>query len=244
MIDRRSLIHPRWIAFHLFVIVVVVVMVNLALWQFDRRHQREQFNAVVRARFDQPVAALNAVLTPTTATAAVEWRPVAVSGTYFAGTVQVVNLSQDGVGGRDLVSALRTDDGSVLLVDRGFVPSSAPLPPAPARVVHLVGRLRRSQQRGLGQPSDPDGVVLTEVSRIDVPKLAPQFGDRVLPMYLQLATATPAETAIPADPPELDEGPHLGYAIQWLLFAGCAVVGWVLIVRRRDQDPSGRPPTR
>jgi len=32
--------------------------------------------------------------------------------------------------------------------------------------------------------------------------------------------------------PELGDGPHLSYAGQWFLFSACAVVGWVVIVRR------------
>lgn len=239
MVDRRSLLHPKWILFHLLVATLVVVMINLALWQFDRLHQRKEFNATVSARFDQPVAALDVVLTPTTEAGAVEWRPVSATGTYVAGPVEVVNLSQGGVGGRDVVSALDTDDGSVLLINRGFVPSSDPLPPAPTGTVHVVGQLRRSEVRGLGQPSDPRGVVLHEVSRIDVPKLAPQFGGHVLPMYLQLTASTPTEAAVPVEPPVLDEGPHLGYAIQWLLFSGGAVVGWVFVVRRRGESHTG-----
>jgi cytochrome oxidase assembly protein ShyY1 len=30
----------------------------------------------------------------------------------------------------------------------------------------------------------------------------------------------------------LTDGPHLSYAVQWFIFALCAVVGWVLAVRR------------
>ncbi|MEO5724339.1 MAG: SURF1 family protein [Ilumatobacteraceae bacterium] len=244
MVDRSSLFHPRWIVFHLIVIALVVVMVNLSLWQFDRMHQRAQFNSTVRARADQPVGALSAVLTPSTPPSAVDWRKVSVTGAYLPGDVEVVNLSQGGAGGRDVVSALRiADDGGVLLVNRGFVPSDRPTPPAPGGTVHLVGELRQSEVRGLGQPSDPGGVVLREVSRVDVPKLAPQFGGHVLPMYLELATSDPPEIAVPVDPPVLEAGPHLSYAIQWLLFSGGAVVGWVVLVRRRERPLRRRRPT-
>ena len=34
------------------------------------------------------------------------------------------------------------------------------------------------------------------------------------------------------DPPVLDDGPHLGYAVQWIIFSICAVIGWFLIVRK------------
>jgi len=51
--------------------------------------------------------------------------------------------------------------------------------------------------------------------------------------------------------PQLDEGPHLSYAVQWFIFATCVVVGWVLAVRRailtrKAPDPAaaGRGPGR
>jgi cytochrome oxidase assembly protein ShyY1 len=42
--------------------------------------------------------------------------------------------------------------------------------------------------------------------------------------------------------PELDDGPHLSYAIQWFLFAGMAVAFAVLVVGRHpphDTDTRG-----
>ena len=33
-------------------------------------------------------------------------------------------------------------------------------------------------------------------------------------------------------PPELSEGPHLGYAVQWFIFTAIAVVGYPLVLRR------------
>ena len=36
----------------------------------------------------------------------------------------------------------------------------------------------------------------------------------------------------PIAEPELGEGPHLSYAVQWFLFSAIAAVGWFLAVRR------------
>ena len=33
-------------------------------------------------------------------------------------------------------------------------------------------------------------------------------------------------------PPELSEGPHLGYAAQWFIFSTIAVIGYPLVLRR------------
>jgi cytochrome oxidase assembly protein ShyY1 len=248
----RFLLKPKWILFHLLVLVLVVVMVNLAFWQIRRLHQRESFNDTVRAHAAQPVAPLTDVLTPGTDPGSVEWRRVSVTGTYVpAEQIVVENLSQDGQAGRNVVDPLQLADGSVLLVNRGFVPGTDPVPPPPTGTVTLTGQLRRSEVRSLGEPSDASGVVLTQVRRIDIPKLTPQLHAPVQPMYLQLLTPGQPDGTYPANvaQPVLDNGPHLSYTIQWFFFSLCAIVGWVLAVRRsaaartgRKRKRSGPPP--
>ncbi|NDA77412.1 MAG: SURF1 family protein, partial [Actinobacteria bacterium] len=44
--------------------------------------------------------------------------------------------------------------------------------------------------------------------------------------------------------PELSDGPHLSYAIQWLIFSAAVVIGWVLAVRwsvSRRRGPRSSP---
>lgn len=45
----------------------------------------------------------------------------------------------------------------------------------------------------------------------------------------------------PSAPPSMDEIPnnHLSYAIQWFLFAGVALIIYVLALRRRSAEPGG-----
>lgn len=244
----RFLLGPKWIAFHLLVLVAVVTMVNLAFWQIRRLHEREAFNTLVRDNADQPVTPLADVLGPTTALGSVEWRRVSVTGTYLTGAeLEVVNRSQDGEAGSNLVDALRLHDGSLILVNRGFAPSISTAAAAPRGTVELVGQLRVSEVRRLGQPSDARGVKLTEIRRIDIDKLAPQFDAPLAPMYLQLLESTPpvpGQYPAPVAQPVLDNGPHLNYTFQWFAFSLCAVVGWVLAVRRSAATRSGERPKR
>jgi cytochrome oxidase assembly protein ShyY1 len=37
---------------------------------------------------------------------------------------------------------------------------------------------------------------------------------------------------VPVPPPELSEGPHLSYAVQWFIFSTIAVVGYPITLRR------------
>jgi cytochrome oxidase assembly protein ShyY1 len=239
----RFLVSPKWIAFHLLVVVVVVAMINLAFWQLRRLDERRQFNAEVRANANQPIVDFNDVRASLADPSMVEWRRVRATGTYLPGhEFLVVNRSQNGDTGRNVVDALQLDDGSLLLINRGFVANSDDVPPVPQGPIEVIGRLRASERRATGQAADEGADVLTEIRRIDIDVLASQFDAQVLPMYVEQLESIPTEskTLQPIVAPTLDEGPHLSYTIQWFIFSACVLVGWVLAVRRSVGIRSGK----
>ena len=230
----RFLLRPRWIAFHLLVLLAIVAMVNLGFWQWSRLQERKDFNSEVRERSAQPIAEIGTLVGLSTVPADVEWRAVRVVGEYLADEqVIIVNRSQNGAAGSDVVTPLTLEDGSLLLVDRGFVPLDEPVPAPPTGVVIVEGRLRTSQQRTLGQLSDPTDRDLPQFQRIDIDRIAQQLPRSVAPVYLDLRTSKPDQGTppYPVPDPELTEGPHLSYMFQWFIFSAFAAVGWVFAVR-------------
>ncbi|HWL44225.1 MAG TPA: SURF1 family protein [Ilumatobacter sp.] len=237
----RFLLTPKWIGFHLLVVAGIVTMINLGFWQLRRLDQRRDFNATVEARYDTTPVPLDTILEPTSsdpdepALDDLEWRPVTVTGSYLAGTsIQIANRSQNGRAGENTVEGFALDDGRTLLVNRGFTPLTDVAPGAPAGTVTVTGRLRHTQQRRGAQLADPSEGTLTVAQRVDLERLAAQFDDPLVPMYLDLIESDPAD----GDPypeavvrPDLGEGNHQSYAVQWFLFAGAEAVGWVLAVR-------------
>jgi surfeit locus 1 family protein len=82
------------------------------------------------------------------------------------------------------------------------------------------------------------------MARADVARIAQQTGYPLLPAYLQLRSSDPAQGGAYPEPlpePTLDEGPHLGYAVQWFLFSAIAMVGYPLILRRRARKGDETP---
>jgi surfeit locus 1 family protein len=241
----RFLFRPRWIGFHLLVIGAIVLMINLGFWQLRRLDERQAFNDQVTSRIDRPAEPLNAVLTDEADPEQLEWRSVTAEGTYLPDEqFVVVNRSQGGSAGDIAVTPMELDDGRILLVARGFTPLGATSAAAPTGTVEVTGRLRPAQERRRGQLSDTARGELTEVQRIDIDRLAPQLPGDPVAMYVELVSSDPPEAGafpVPLERPELGEGPHLSYAVQWFIFSACVAVGWVLAVRWSIKARTARP---
>jgi cytochrome oxidase assembly protein ShyY1 len=202
----RFLARPKWIVFTLVVAAAVVAMVALSLWQLRRLDERREFNAAVTARVDAPAVALD---DPSRLTIDDEWTSVLVTGAYD-GTAQL----EPAAGAFRVIGRIVLADGGTLLVERGSVPSTAELaPPPPSGTVQIVGRVRRVP------------------SSFDVPTSVSGQPDVLVQVISSEPTDDPSLTPAPL-PDVTDEGSHLSYAVQWLIFAICAAAGWVIAVRR------------
>src|SRR6478752_4399851 len=174
----RFLLRPKWLLFHLGVLLLVFTMINLALWQLRRLDQKRDFNAQVSSHQDATPRPVEDVLPvgfegdPKD----LQWYPVTATGTYRADEqVLVVNVSQDGAAGVDAVVPLQLDDGRLLVVNRGFVASGVDVPAPPSGKVDVLGRLRGSQRRATGQLTDPAEGDLAEMQRVDLNRLQMQL---------------------------------------------------------------------
>ena len=242
----RGLLRPKWIAIHLGVWALIVLMVNLGTWQLRRLDEKRTFNALVTSRSEKPVAELGRVPEPIVPADA-EWLRVSVSGTYHPEkAVRVVNRSQDGAAGYDQVVPLWTDSFGWIIVNRGFVPLSADVTASvPGDRVDVMGYLRTSQRKGLFGAVDSTESTNKDFQRFDIPLMSRQLQGKVFPMYLQRLEESPAASgdwpALVAFP-ELTEGPHQSYAVQWFFFSAVAVAAWLVVVRRKWREPTASPP--
>lgn len=236
----RFLLRPKWIVLHIVVLALVVTMINLALWQVRRLDERKSFNSEVRSHQAADPAPIDSVLAESTDARQLEWRPVTLSGTYeSSGQVLIRDRSLDGQAGFNVLAPLRLDDGRFVAVVRGWVLGNTAEPPAaPSGRVELLARLRVSQVRKHSwEKADPADGVLAKMNRVDVARFDQQVDGDALTMYAEVIEAQPADEAVTAIPaPDLSDGPHLSYAVQWSLFTLAALAGWVLAVRKHVQD--------
>jgi cytochrome oxidase assembly protein ShyY1 len=231
----RFLYAPKWILLHLAVALGVFVMVNLGFWQIDRLHQRQDFNAIISSRFDVASRPLDAVRAEHKQPRDAEWLKVQITGQYLSGEdIVIVNVSQDGQAGKNIVTPLQLPNGEILLVNRGFVSLVMTPPVAPSGNISIEARLRQSATRQTGAVTDSRDGDLREAQRIDIGRLTPQLPGPAYDMYVDMLGSNPADSVDLSQiaSPILSNGTHLSYAVQWFFFSVCAIAGWLFAIRR------------
>lgn len=224
----------RWALLIVFVALLGVAFVSLGNWQLDRLAQRKERNATTITNEQKPVQPYEQVFTHPI-TDADQWQRVQARGTFDADHQFVVRYrSNGGADGYEVLTPLRTASGAVL-VDRGFIPlergtripSVAPAPPSGE--VTVVGHVRRNE-RGRRAATAPAG---NQVRLINSDAIAVTLPYEIDSGYIGLLTVQPEQQGgfQPIQLPDLSEGPHFWYAVQWFLFTAIGVAGIVVFIR-------------
>jgi len=224
----------RDVAGLLVALAVAALCAGAGVWQLDRLRQRRERNAVSRAAFGLPLLEVTGAITLDSA----RGRRLHARGVYDYAKERLWRpRPYEGVPGVALITPVRLADGSAVLVDRGWAPS----PDA----YHV-------DQRAYREPDSADVVGIgigapRARGDVDPVKLRDSMPYPLLPFVIQLLPPStslhrpPPPGPIRSPPPELSDGPHLSYAIQWFSFAVIIVVGSVALVRkqRRQADLGG-----
>ncbi len=251
---------PGWILTHLLVITMVVVMVSLGLWQLRRLDERRTINATVEARSEEAPIDIAQLLPagPGTTGAeaeAVAYRPVVAEGSYLpAEQVLVRNRSLGGAPGYWVLTPLLLADGSgAVAVNRGWVPYADTDPGGsgweafapPEGTVIISGTVQDAAvpEAGLVGASS-QGEALKSLAGVDLEQLSTQVSAPLYPVYVEVVAQQPpaGDIPVPIPPPELSEGPHLGYAGQWFIFSALTVVVYGVLLNRVAKGRAGSAP--
>jgi cytochrome oxidase assembly protein ShyY1 len=254
------LISRRWIGFALVVALLAYFAWWLGEWQFHRLEDRKARNAVVERNETGPPASLREVFrTDAGLPQASEWKRVTATGTYDPDHIlQIRYRTFEGNGGVEVVVPLTTSTGAVLLVDRGWLQteratapaSDVPAPPSGQVVVTGWARVDAPESSAVHEES---GVLSSRA--VSSTAYAKVTHAEVFRGWLQLGSESPKATAKPvlrtSDLPDLGNGPHFFYGLQWWFFGILAVFGfgylaydeWAVLSGRRlprDQRVSRR----
>ncbi|MFE7844743.1 SURF1 family protein [Microbacterium sp. NPDC057407] len=238
----------RWAIYISLAIVFAIACAFLSNWQFSRNEERSRQLALVEANYDAAPVPLAELIPPGGAfDPDDQWRPVELIGRYVDDDQLLVrNRPHGGTAAFEVLVPFRLDDGRVLLIDRGWVPPGDDqpdpdaVPSPPEGEITVVARLKPGEQAPSSGRSAPDGQVATINLPLVAGAVAPDIGDELeLGAYGVLVSESPAPAAAPQplEAPSADPGPHLSYAIQWILFAimGFIFIAYVIRTERRHR---------
>ena len=114
------------------------------------------------------------------------------------------------------------------------------MPAPPTGQVTVTGRLRPAETRDNTGIRTRSGLPSGQILLIDTPRIAEGLPYAVFGGFVELTAQQPQGGASPEllPPPDVGAGGglNLAYAVQWWLFIGIAVGGWVLLLRREARD--------
>jgi surfeit locus 1 family protein len=217
--------------------IAALVFARLGVWQVHRLEQRRASNARALAERSKPPVMISDA---NQAGVSLVDRRVAARGRYDDNHAIIIRSRvYQGVPGVEIVSPLILENSrTALLVNRGFVPTPDAFT-VTADSLRETGTLR---VEGLAVPLGSGGGAPLEHrgettwARLDYDALSSQLPYPIARVYLQQLP----DSALPRfprrlDPPALDDGPHLNYAIQWFSFSAMALVFGIVISRQRQR---------
>lgn len=228
----------RWVAMGVLVAVLIVTFVELGQWQLRRLEERRERNETVVAHENQPVQPYTAVMGGVIDDDD-QWYRVSATGQFEPEQFQVRYRSLNGAYGTEVIGVLATDQGDHLLVNRGFLTREpgqpdGEMPPVMTGTVTVTGYVRRNDRGDENAMTPHEGQIRLVNSEV----LGQALGVELVNGFIARIESTPADTSalIPVPPPELNEGSHFSYALQWFSFSVIAVVGLIVLIRADIRD--------
>lgn len=162
-----------------------------------------------------------------------EWRTVTAVG-FFDTSHDVLlrnRYNENGVYGYEYLTLFKSDNRQ-FWVDRGWVKAGASaterpdIPKTKEGQIKITGRIRLDSAlpRGSFFAIPSKGNLVSEWNL--------QSKVQTEDFYLDLIEGSGVTPEVPAQLPELSDGPHMAYALQWLFFAGLIIYGRILIRKR------------
>jgi len=220
----RFLLSRRWVLFAITVALLAWATWLLGEWQFHRLADRKELNATIARNTTAPAAPVSEVLEPgRPVSASEEWRVVTATGFYAPDDTVIVRYrTRDGASGSDVVVPLVTDQGPALLVDRGWlatdssVTAAVDVPAPPSGEVTITGWVSSAAGDALSTRA------------ISSDRIGDALDEEVYGGFVELKSEDPAPGTplAKAELPELNNGPHFFYGLQWWFFGVLAISGF------------------
>ena len=226
-------------------LVGLALLIGLGVWQLQRLQWKEGLIARVEARTKSEPITLDQAIALAREGRDLSYTPVTAEGRYHHSLERYLYaLSPEGEPGWHVITPLETVKGTMVLVDRGFVPEALRDPATRKQgevpeVVTVTGLVRDSEAPSLFVPdNEPDK---NQWFSRDLPAMVqsmfPGGTVQVAPFFLEAKAGE-----VPGGWPQGGQtrvnfpNNHLQYAITWFLLAGALATIYVIWMRRRPRN--------
>lgn len=213
-------------------LALVLLCLWAAQWQYHRGIDRHARNTLIAEQSQLPPVKFQDL---SGEIANYEWRKISLKGSFDdKNQILLRNRYFEGVYGFEQLT-LFVFDGRRIWVDRGWIKagSDATIPPqlqpTNENEITINGRLRLDSSL----PQGKFFAVSNDSERNLVSELDARQGIQTEEFYIDLISATDSSMNpdVAVELPELSDGPHMAYALQWVFFAGLVIYGRRLIRR-------------
>ncbi len=230
-------------------ITALAVLLALGFWQVQRLHWKNALIANVDERLEKDPVALDVVLAELEGGAAVEYRPVTLNGLFFHEGERHYYATHNGKVGWFIFTPLTRTDGSVVMVNRGFVPDALKEPAKRLEgqirgAVTLEGlvRLPPAEKPNMFMPDNQPGT--NHFYWRDLRQMIESSGlpdkNAVIPVFVDLRERDQAVPYPMAGTTRISfPNNHLQYAGTWFGLAFVLVCVFVVFARQRLRKNAG-----
>jgi len=212
------------------------LLLGLGVWQLQRLHWKEGLIAEIETRTKGEPISLGQVTALIHEGKDPSYYRVEVEGRFDHAKELYLFAVSEGRAGWHVITPLTTEDGEVVLIDRGFVPEELKIPASRAAgelggVVAVTGIVRVTETQGTFTPDNEVGA--NRWFWRDLNAMARSIGSaEASPFYLEAE-----KSDVPGGWPEGGQtrvelpNNHLQYAITWFLLAAALLIIYGVYVR-------------
>ena len=216
----------------LIALLLVLLCLWAAQWQYHRGVDRHARNTLIVEQSRLSEVRLSEL---TGNIDSFEWRKITIQGSFDdENQILLRNRYSEGVYGFEQLTLFEFDARKIW-IDRGWIKagSNATIPPQLQKtnenIVNITGRLRVDSSL----PQGKFFAVSNNAQRDLVSQLDARKGIQTEDFYVDLISVSDASMIpdVAVELPELSDGPHMAYALQWIFFAALTIYGRRLIRR-------------
>ncbi len=229
---------PRW-KLTLIAVLTLFILVYLGFWQIGRAQQKQNIFKILHERTNAATIDLQQIPEPSLENN--RFTPVQVEGLYLNNyTILLDNQMLDHKPGYRVITPMHIPKSmNWLLVDRGWIPLEKDRRQLPK--IELIFGMKTIKGiintigSGILLEKEPEAALKWPIvlQKLDYDLIAKQLHHPIYPFVLQLNEKQPGSYAqVPIDYGVSYEK-HLGYALQWFLFAFILIMYYIIVSTKR-----------